>query len=115
MSLINLTPKEFFRVHETLPAAEIEKLLDAANDVNNILGIEAYMREALGCFTAEDMLSNHVRDLHQLTKTLRGDNKEQLLGIIDSLEDFLQCQFNQADYGRDELRKAIAVIENLKK
>ena len=55
-----------------------------------------------------------VDKLHALAKNLRGQNRETLIGIIESLDDIAQCTFNAADYGRDELKKALEVFKSSK-
>lgn len=37
----------------------------------------------------------------------KGDNKTELLRIIESLDDALQCQSYASDYGREELHNAL--------
>lgn len=107
----NYTPAEYLKLHGTLPVCVIEEILDKQDQIQDLDGIEAHIQEGMTALTAEDMLAEQVSRLNALAKRLRGDNKQELNAIIESVEDFLQCQFNQADYGRDELKKAIAAIK----
>lgn len=101
----NLTNEELFRLTGSLPPERIEGLLDNAAAAAGLEGIGACVAEAKTCFFAEDALSPILSQLTELAKNLRGNNKQELLGIIESLDDFAQCQFHQGDYGRDELHK----------
>jgi hypothetical protein len=70
-----------------------------------------YAQEASAQFPAEDFLSDQVSALQEFAKRLRGDNKKDLLHIIECISDALQCQFYATDYGMAELRKIINTIK----
>lgn len=106
----NLTAEEEFRLTGTLSPAKIEELLDTSAEVGYIKGIDAHIEEAMGQFPAEDFLSDTISRLHEFARRLRGQNRSDLLGIIESIDDLAQLTFNAADYGRDELKKALAAI-----
>lgn len=104
----NLTHKEYFRLHGSLPPERCELLLhdtDAGAAVD-AAGALAHISEARGQFPAEDFASEIVTQLQALRANLRGSNRDKLGQIIESLEDLLQCQFNASDYGLSELREA---------
>jgi len=106
----NLSPSEEMRINGSLSGPTIDALIDASDQLAAISGIDAHISEGMAQFPAEDFLSGPISDLIDLAKRLRGDNKAALQGIIESLEDLAQCQFNASDYGRDELQKAIDAI-----
>jgi hypothetical protein len=106
----NLSNAEFFRMHETLTPARIEALLDGEMEIVGIKGVGPHIQEGMGQFPAEDFLAGAIERLNNLAKRLRGDNKAELLGCIEALDDIAQTTFNASDYGRDELRKALAAI-----
>jgi hypothetical protein len=76
--------------------------------------MDAHVNEACCQFPAEDFLEGVKDRLHELSKRVRGDNKSELMGIIEALDDIAQCTFNAADYGRDELRKAIKALDEVR-
>lgn len=109
----NLSAREHLRLNGTIPAEMLESLLDKEEKLQTISGIEAHLSEAKACFPAEDFLEPIRQALQELHKNLRGANREKLGGILESLDDLAQCVFNESDYGRDELRKALATIQNV--
>ncbi len=104
----NLTHRELFRLHGTLPPERVESLLDDidAGAAVDVAGALIHISEARGQFPAEDFASEIVSQLQALRANLRGANRDKLGQIIESLEDLLQCQFNATDYGLDELHQA---------
>lgn len=115
--LSSLTIKEHFNLHGSLPTATIEQLVDDLADrgpVNEAAeAATVYMGEASGQFPAEDFLSAVTGKLQDLAKRLRGNNKAELLGIIESMDDIAQTTFNAADYGREQLGLAKTELEKL--
>ena len=107
----NLSAREHLRLNGQVPADMLETLLDKEEMLNSITGIEAHLSEANICFPAEDFLEPIRWQLQDLHRSLRGANREKLGGILESLDDFAQCIFNESDYGRDELRKALDIIQ----
>ena len=107
----NLSAKEHFRLNGQVPEDMLETLLDRAGALESLGGLDAHLSEAKGCYPAEDFIEPIRWQLQELHKTLRGANREKLGGILESLDDLAQCIFNQTDYGRDELRKALNIIQ----
>lgn len=102
------TAEEFYRINGYLSKDYAEPLLDAQNKLDSVSGVDAHIQEAMGQFPAEDFLSEIVSDLHALAKRMyKGDNKTELLRIIESLNDALQCQLYASDYRREELHNAL--------
>lgn len=106
----NLTPEEEYRLTGQVTGENLEELLDVYQDNRDMDGVDDKIEEAMAQFPAEDFLSDAISELHEIAKRLRGQNKEDLLGVIESLDDIAQCTFNASDYGRDELRKALNMI-----
>lgn len=107
---MSLTPREHLKLHGALPASQLEDLIDWRERTEDVADSTAYLDEARGQFPAEDFLSGPIERLHAIAKRLRGDNRSDLLAIIESLDDVAQCTFNAADYGRSELDKAKASL-----
>lgn len=106
------TAEEFYRLNGYLSRDYAEPLLDAQNKLESVSGVDSYIQEAMGQYPAEDFLSEIVSDLHALAKRMyKGDNKTELLRIIESMDDALQCQSNASDYGREELHNALKVYK----
>lgn len=107
----NLSAREHFNLNGTVPREMLESLLDKEDLLKNLDGLDAHISEAKGCFPAEDFLEPIKTSLIELQKRLRGSNRDELGAIIESLDDLAQLTFNESDYGRDELRKALTAIE----
>lgn len=110
-----LTPREQLKLHGRLSERQLEDLIDWHEDTSEVASVDACLQEARGQYPAEDFLSDAIERLHKLAKNLRGDNRQTLVGIIESLDDVAQCTFNAADYGRAEIRKAESAIATLKR
>ena len=107
----SLTPKEHFRLNGQVPVDMLETLLNRADALESLGGLEAHLSEANICFPGEDFLEPIRCELQELHKTWRGANREKLGGILESLDDLAQCIFDESDYGRDEIRKALNIIQ----
>lgn len=109
----NLTHKEYFHLNGALSVERQEEILESLVDHEsmNVQEYAPYAQEASGQYPAEDFLAEHVSDLWALSKRLRGDNKQELTKIIQSIEDALQCQVYATEYGRSELHKIISTIK----
>lgn len=107
----NMTIEEHLRYNGEIPKDKLDELFDSQAKLQGLSGVDAHMSEAMAQYPAEDFLSDAISRLQTLAKNLRGGNKDTLNGIIESLEDVAQCTFNAADYGRDELRKALAFFK----
>lgn len=94
----NMTNEECFRLHNTLPADRIAKLLDES--ANKVDPDDIPFDEILAQFPEEDFASTIETRLQELTKRLRGDNRTELMSIIESLQDLAQCQFYATEYAR---------------
>jgi len=110
----NMTYAEYYHLNGMLSAERTESILstlDAAQALD-VREYASYAQEAQGGFPAEDFLSEVIEELQAMAKRLRGDNKDSLQHIISKLDDIAQCQFNAADYGREQLHKIIVTIKN---
>lgn len=106
----NMTASEFYRVNGCLSPEHIESLLDAENKLQAVEDIDGNIEEALTQYPSEDFLVGIVDRLQELSRRLRGANREELNGIIGALEDIGMTTFYAADYGRSELKKALSVF-----
>jgi len=111
MYISNLTPKERYRLTGTLDAEQIEELLGVEDKLESISGVDAHVKEAMTQYPEEDFLSGPIARLHELAKSVRGENRQKLLSIIEQLDDIAQCTFNAADYGRSELKEALKAFQ----
>lgn len=106
------TAEEFYRLNGYLSRDYAEPLLDASDKLQHVTGIAAYIQEGMSQFPAEDFLADIKDRLHTLAKRMyKGDNKTELLAIIEAMDDQLQCQFYATEYGTSELHKALKVIK----
>lgn len=111
MHYLTLTPSEHFRMHGTLPDRAIEDLLVEAAKTDVLDDIGGYIDEAKGCYLGEDFADKRIGELKNFAKRLRGDNKSALLTIIEELEGEVKEAKESGNYGYDELKKALALIE----
>lgn len=101
----NLSNNEYYRLYGTLSPDRIEALLDKSDQLESLDGIEAHIQEACCQFPAEDFLVPVQDRLRDLAKKLRGDNRQEVLGIIEQLDDINQCQVYATGYAVEELGK----------
>ena len=111
MIFSSLSPQETYRMHGKVSRAQLEELLDAQEKAADLDDVKVKVEEGMTQFPAEDFLEGIKNRMFELSKKLRGANKEELQGIIEQLDDIAQCTFNASDYGRSELRDAIKMIE----
>lgn len=111
----NLTPSETYQMYGSLTRGQIEDLLESSSYVDSVSDAAGYVDEGMSQFPAEDFLEDLKSRMVALSKNLRGANKEELLAIIGSLDDIAQNTFNSSEYGREELKKALTVINGVPK
>lgn len=102
--------EELFRVNGTLPANRIEALLECEDKANALENVEAHISEAKGCFVSEDCLHEIIDYMQQLAKHMRGENRTELLRIIECAESLQSELGREGEYGADELRQALKII-----
>lgn len=105
----NMTHEEFYRVNGTLTPERIDSLLDEKGTLE-AFDVREYVpcaQEAKGCFIGEDFMQEHLDDLKDIAKRLRGDNRNSLLMLIDRMESTIQEACQSAEYGASELDKII--------
>lgn len=107
----NITAKEEFRLTGTVSGDRLDELLDRSEALDKLEGLDAHIEEAKCQYPAEDFLSGITDRLHELAKRLRGDNRQEVLGIIEALDDIGQTTFYASDYGRSELGKALEIVK----
>lgn len=110
----SMSPEETFRMYGSLTRAQVECLLERGTALESVNGIDAHLDEARCQYPAEDFLEGHKESLLDLMENLRGANRETLKGIIENLADIATNTNNSADYGREELDKALKVIEGVR-
>lgn len=104
-----LTDAEYLRFNGALPAERIETLIGkAALDVE---GAVTHIDEARGCFPSEYFLGRVVSDLETLALSVHGENRIEVRRIVNALEELQAATTQESEYGRDELKKALAVLK----
>ena len=109
---------EVYRITGTLSADRIEALIDLEGNVDSAICSEANLSEAnlseaRAGFPDEDFLATVVRSIRQLATKLRGENKSHAKGLADELEDIQSTCARAAEYGREELAKAVKLLDSL--
>lgn len=109
----SMTDREYFRYHGTLSPERIEQLIaqQEEGEAVDVAGALVKIGEAAAQYPEEDFGHEIKSRLQALVKFVRGSNREELLGIIESFDDLLQCQFNSTDYGLSELRDAAKYLD----
>lgn len=111
----NLTNSEYYKLNGTLSAERIESLLDIETiNVKDVVSrASCYISEAIQPFSAEDFLSDVIKDVNRLIKDLRGNNRVELQRILENLDDVAQCTFNAVENSDDLLDKARHALDGL--
>ena len=109
-----MTHSEYLRLNGTLSQERIEQLVTLQEEsgllAEGIDSAKVHIEEGMTQFPAEDFLEPIKSRLVELQKNLRGRNREELSGIIEALDDLAQTTFYGADYGRNELHKAVQAL-----
>jgi hypothetical protein len=105
----NMTHAEYFYLNGKLSEQRTEQLLSALHDAQafDVREYASYAQEAQSGFPEEDFLAEHTSDLHHFAKRLRGENKKELLAIIERLIQTESDVAQSGEYGYDQLRKII--------
>lgn len=109
----NMTHEEFYRVNGTLTPERIDAILSERDTLEafDVREFAPCAQEARGCFIAEDFAQEHLYDLRDIAKRLRGDNRNSLLMLIERLESTIQEACQSAEYGASELDKIISTVK----
>lgn len=109
-----LTPSENFRLFGQLPQEQLEQLLDQEKRLAQVESVGGHISDAMAQFPAEDFLADILTELRGVKSELRANSKHKgkIANLIEKLDDIAQTTFYAADYGRDELRKALKVVED---
>lgn len=104
------TPEEHYKLNGSLTPEQLDELFDAADRLSELGGIETYIDEAQGQYPEEDFLADDIADLQAIAKNMRGTNRQLLLDAIEALEQKALDVGRSAEYGREELAKAAALL-----
>jgi len=107
----NLTAAEVFRINGALPVELQETLLRKAEQLDEARACVAHVQEAAGQYPDEDFLQDAISDLQTLAKRMRGDNRADLLALVEKLETIQTDAHNSTSYGLDELSKAESILD----
>lgn len=106
---MSLTPREQFNLSGGLPAPVIEALLDTVDSLPDTSAVKTYIKEARSP-VSEDFLDTHLDKLNALAKRLRGDNRVELLSIIESLTDASLEVARAIEYSDEQLTSALGCL-----
>ena len=112
-----LTLKEYFRLHGTLPAEEIEKLLDANEKYKKVFEtstkpIQDLYDECSTGYSAEDEMWEILSEINKLIDETKSKKyKERLNELIDMIELKQTEQYQQGEYCKDCFRNFIKDVE----
>ena len=111
-----LTPQElerraFVSLH---PMADLfGQLADRVDADEAIESASVHVEEARGCFPAEDFLQDELSELRGIIRNMRkSDLRASLENLFQHMEDTQSREFQQAEYGADELKKVLALLES---
>lgn len=110
-----LSDTEYYNLHGSLDSSRIENLLslsDKMDGADSVHTIGVYADDAAAQYPAEDFASDIKSRLQSLHSNLRGANRETLAGIMESLDDLLQCQFYATEEGLDNIKKIQKIVSN---
>ena len=108
----NMTHEEYFRLNSILSIERTEQVLHALQEAQalDVREYAAYTQEARSGFASEDFLVPEVILLRHLAKHLRGDNKQDLLVIIEVIENELQQLQSGTEYANDQLSNIVRTV-----
>ena len=93
-----MTDEEYFRLHNTLPADRIAKLLD--ENANKVDRDDIPFDEILAQFPEYGFTREIEERLHNLVKCLRGNNEVEDVSILALVELLADNQFYTTEYAR---------------
>ena len=121
MAWENLSASEYYGMFGTLTTSHIEGLLEVIESGDTFEALkdkcgdaEGMLDDASASFPEEDFLSDVIRRMGNLAKSVRGENKATIIEIIETLESISQDTHNNTGYGLDEIRKAVEEITYFK-
>lgn len=101
-----MTQEEYFRHYETLPKEEIEKLLDIADEVENIRAMKQTLSEVRASLPYEGVLDPVVELLQKLKHNTRSKDIKDAVGfIIDRVNEIANELYHDAEYARSEINE----------
>ena len=106
----NYTPEENYRIYGALPNEQMCDLLDGVAKLEKIEDTETYIEEAKGCFMSEDFMHEELNDLNGFAKTMRGERKDDFLGLIQRIEDQISAGRQESEHGIDQLKQALKAM-----
>lgn len=111
----NLSHKEYFRLNGALSVERTEAMFEEVAEAQayDVREFADYAIEAQCGFSDEDFLQDEVSDLYAFAKRLRGDNKKDLLSIIEAIENALQQHKNSVEFGYEQLNKIISPVKKV--
>lgn len=103
----NMTHEEFYRVNGTLTPERIDSMFEKCDEAEAWQDLTPCIQEAHSCFIEEDFLQKEILKLQAFAKRLRGDNKAELLQLIEDMEGEITQAIASAEYGVSELNKCL--------
>ena len=91
-------------------AAILGELADRSSAEDLFSGIESHVDEAHAAYPAEDFAHEVIADLQGFAKRLRGENRADLLAIVNALAELQHQTFLSTDHGREELSEIRMIL-----
>ena len=105
-----LTISEEFQMFGEITGSRAEEAMNAIVMGENVPSIKAHIDEACAMFPDEDFTAEIIIEMRGLAKRIRGENRAEMLQLIEKLEAKNEEVWQAAEYGVDELKKALKVI-----
>lgn len=102
---------EFYRLNGTMTDERIETLLGAEAAAADRGSVVSDLDEVKAGFPDEDCASALIDRMQQLAKRLRGDNRTELLALVDGLLTLQTSLANNAECGCEKLKDAIRALD----
>lgn len=109
----NMSHAECFKLNGDLSLERIEQLIDNQLKEDTLPSVECKIEEAVGQFPNEDFLQDIINDIGDIAKRLRGDNKKEMMDIMDRLDEIQMSTLHSSEYGMQELEDALNIIREV--
>jgi hypothetical protein len=109
----NLTHEEYFHLNGALSKERTEQLITELEEAQafDVREYASEAQEACAGFPEEDCLQQCILDLQDFAKRLRGENKKDLLMLVEALQHMQSEIASNAEYGYSKLSKIISTVK----
>ena len=106
----SFSDSEVFRMTGTLPESRIEKLLEKTANIRDLSDEARAIDDIKAGLPSEDFLFHVKERLNRLAKNLRGNNREELAGIIEVLDEIELTQSYANEFAIESLNSLEKVL-----